>query len=90
MKYTYYKYRTKLNIIKKDLRDKFPISFFKKVGLWRKGFLAEKYTLYQFDKTYHLLEQSHLDVIFWALKEEKISSEFSPSELDNIFSLIGA
>jgi len=50
MKYTYYKYRTKLNIIKKDLRDKFPISFFKKVGLWRKGFLAEKYTLYQFDK----------------------------------------
>ena len=42
-------------------------------------------TLYQFGKTYHLLEQSHLDVIFWALNEEKISSNFSPSELDNVF-----
>jgi len=50
MKQTYYKYRAKLNIINKDLRDKFPISFLKKIEMWRKGFLAEKYTLYQLDK----------------------------------------
>ncbi len=50
MKLTYYKYRAKLNIVKKDLKDKFPISFFKKMDMWRKGFLAEKYTLYQLDK----------------------------------------
>lgn len=41
-------------------------------------------TLYQFGKTYHLLEQSHLDVIFWALKNDKISPNFSPSELDDV------
>ncbi|MFC0604075.1 sugar-transfer associated ATP-grasp domain-containing protein [Winogradskyella pulchriflava] len=50
MKFTYYKYRAKLNIVKKDLRDKFPLSFFKKLSLWKKGFLAEKYVLYQLDK----------------------------------------
>lgn len=42
-------------------------------------------TLYQFGKTYHLLEQSHLDVIFWALKTNEISSNFSPSTLDDVF-----
>lgn len=50
MKHTYYKYRLWLNIIKKDLKDKFPISIFLKISLWKKGFLAEKYTLYQLDK----------------------------------------
>ncbi|MFD2552344.1 sugar-transfer associated ATP-grasp domain-containing protein [Bizionia sediminis] len=50
MKYTYYKYSTTVNIIKKDFKDKFPISFFNKIDLWRKGFLAEKQTLYQLDK----------------------------------------
>lgn len=50
MKQQYYKIRTYINIVRKDLRDKFPISIFRKIGLWRKGFLAEKYTLYQFDK----------------------------------------
>tara|TARA_R110001592_G_scaffold192882_1_gene439962 strand:+ start:15019 stop:17022 length:2004 start_codon:yes stop_codon:yes gene_type:complete len=41
-------------------------------------------TLYQFGKTYHLIEQSHLDVIFWALKKNEISFNFSPSTLDDI------
>jgi len=50
MKSTYYKYKTKLNILKKDLKDKFPLSLAKKISLWRKGFLAEKHVLYQFDK----------------------------------------
>jgi len=50
MKKIYYKIRTYVNIIKKDLKDEFPISFLKKTQLWRKGFLAEKHTLYQFDK----------------------------------------
>ncbi|WP_299119785.1 sugar-transfer associated ATP-grasp domain-containing protein [uncultured Winogradskyella sp.] len=50
MKFTYYKYRTKINIVKKDLKDKFPLGISKKIDLWRKGFLAEKYTLYQLDK----------------------------------------
>jgi hypothetical protein len=53
MKNKYYKIRTYINIIRKDLKDKFPISFFKKIQLWRKGFLAEKHTLYQFDKNDH-------------------------------------
>lgn len=50
MKLEYYKYRTKLNIIKRDLKDKFPISLTKKIDLWNKGFLAEKYVLYQLEK----------------------------------------
>lgn len=50
MKFTYYKYRTKVNIVKKDLKDKFPIALSKKISLWRKGFLAEKQVLYQLDK----------------------------------------
>ena len=50
MKQFYYKFITRINIIKKDLKDKFPIGFTKKIGLWKKGFLAEKYTLYQLDK----------------------------------------
>ena len=50
MKKIYYKIRTYINIIRKDLKDEFPISFLKKIQLWRKGFLAEKHTLYQFDK----------------------------------------
>ncbi|EDP71459.1 putative hexapeptide transferase family protein [Flavobacteriales bacterium ALC-1] len=67
MKQTYYKYRAKLNIIKKDLRDKFPISFFKKMGLWRKGFLAEKHVLYQLDKNNYkdYLSDYHTSMARW-------------------------
>lgn len=67
MKFTYYKYRAKLNIIKKDLRDKFPISFFKKIGMWRKGFLAEKHTLYQLDKNDYkdYLSDYHTSMARW-------------------------
>lgn len=67
MKYTYYKYRAKLGIIKKDLRDKFPLPFFKKVSLWSKGFLAEKYTLYQFDKNNYkdYLSDYHTSMARW-------------------------
>lgn len=50
MKKRYYQIRTYFNIIRKDIKDKFPMPIFKKIKLWRKGFLAEKYTLYQFDK----------------------------------------
>lgn len=67
MKQAYYKYRAKLNIIKKDLKDKFPISFFKKMDLWRKGFLAEKYTLYQLDKNNYkdYLSDYHTSMARW-------------------------
>lgn len=67
MKYTYYKYKAKLNIIKKDLKDKFPLSFFKKMSLWRKGFLAEKYVLYQLDKNNYKLYLSdyHTSMARW-------------------------
>lgn len=50
MKSTYYKYKAKYNIVKKDLNDRFPLALYKKLRLWQKGFLAEKYVLYQFDK----------------------------------------
>ncbi|TXE18866.1 hypothetical protein ES692_05290 [Psychroserpens burtonensis] len=67
MKFTYYKYRAKLNIIKKDLRDRFPLSFFKKISLWRKGFLAEKHVLYQLDKNNHkhYLSDYHTSMARW-------------------------
>ena len=67
MKFTYYKYRAKLNIVKKDLRDKFPISLFKKISLWRKGFLAEKQVLYQFDKNNYkdYLSDYHTSMARW-------------------------
>ena len=46
----YYSLRAILNIVGKDLKDGFPLPIWKKILLWRKGFLAEKYTLYRFDK----------------------------------------
>lgn len=51
MKELYYKINSYLNIIKKDLKYKFPIPFYKKMILWRNGFLAEKYVLYRMDST---------------------------------------
>ena len=44
-----------LNIIRKDLKDKFPLVWYKKIFCWYNGFLAEKYTLYQFDKNDYTL-----------------------------------
>lgn len=49
MKHAYYLFTSYLNILRKDLRQKFPLSFFLKLKLWRRGFLAEKYALYQLD-----------------------------------------
>lgn len=67
MKSTYYKYKTKLNILKKDLKDKFPLSLAKKISLWRKGFLAEKHVLYQFDKNNYkdYLSDYHTSMARW-------------------------
>lgn len=67
MKNLYYKYKTYLNIVRKDFRDKFPLPFFKKLGLWRKGFLAEKHVLYQLDKNNHkdYLNDFHTSMARW-------------------------
>ncbi len=53
MKTTYYKYKAKYNVVKKDLDSRFPLPLYKKVNLWKKGFLAEKHVLYQFNKHDH-------------------------------------
>lgn len=50
MKNLYYSIRTYQNIIKKDLDQKFHIPLSKKFKLWKNGFLAEKYVLYQLDQ----------------------------------------
>lgn len=67
MKSTYYKSRAILNIINKDLKDKFPLSIFKKIGLWRKGFLAEKHVLYQLNKNNYknYLSDYHTSMARW-------------------------
>lgn len=67
MKWTYYKYRAKFNILKKDIKDKFPLPFLKKVSLWKRGFLAEKYVLYQFDKNNYkdYLSDYHTSMARW-------------------------
>jgi hypothetical protein len=48
MKKYFHSFRAYYNIVRKDIRVGFPISFFKKIQLWRRGFLAEKYVLYDF------------------------------------------
>ncbi|MFN4764645.1 sugar-transfer associated ATP-grasp domain-containing protein [Gillisia sp. Q332] len=50
IKDTYHKSRALFNIINKDIKDGFPISILDKIALWRKGFLAEKYSLYELYK----------------------------------------
>jgi len=50
LKHMIYAQRTNWAIIRKDLRARFPLPLPKKLSVWRKGFLAEKYTLYGLDK----------------------------------------
>ena len=67
MKELYYKLNSYFNIIKKDLRYKFPLPFYKKIVLWRKGFLAEKYVLYRMDSnpTNLFLSDYHTSLARW-------------------------
>jgi hypothetical protein len=46
MKKNIYKVLHRLNIIKKDLQNQFPLSFKLKIKMWKQGFLAEKFVLY--------------------------------------------
>jgi hypothetical protein len=46
MKKVIYKILHRKNIIKKDIEGRFPISFKIKLKMWKQGFLAEKFVLY--------------------------------------------
>jgi hypothetical protein len=67
LKYTYFKFRTYINIISKDLSAKFPLPWHKKVKMWYNGFLAEKYALYQLETFSHklFLSDFHTSMARW-------------------------
>lgn len=50
LKDKYYQFRSYLNIIQKDRKDRFPLPLPLKMKLWKQGFLAEKHVLYGLDK----------------------------------------
>lgn len=50
LKQAYYSVMARVLMAKKDIRSGFPMSFVRKLSLWRRGFLSEKHVLYGFDK----------------------------------------
>jgi hypothetical protein len=48
LKSTYYLFRDHYNIIRKEFKSKFPLPFFRRAQLFLRGFLSEKYVLYNF------------------------------------------
>lgn len=50
MKNLIYRFYFYVRILIKDIKDRFPISFYLKLKLLSNGFLSEKYTLYRLDK----------------------------------------
>ena len=53
LKSTYYFLRDHYNILRKELKSKFPLPFFRRAQLFFHGFLSEKYVLYNFKNNNH-------------------------------------
>ncbi|MGB7329057.1 MAG: sugar-transfer associated ATP-grasp domain-containing protein [Rubripirellula sp.] len=56
--------RARVNVVRRDIGKRFPIPIHKKLACWRKGFLAEKSTLYNFDRygSKDFLSDYHADI----------------------------
>ncbi|AGF78360.1 glutathione synthase/ribosomal protein S6 modification enzyme (glutaminyl transferase) [Desulfocapsa sulfexigens DSM 10523] len=67
VKTKYYLLRSYLNIFLKDIRNSFPLPIHQKCLLWQRGFLAEKYILYNLKKNSYqnYLSDVHASMARW-------------------------
>jgi hypothetical protein len=80
MKRNFYKVLHRFKIIQKDLQNQFPLNFKTKITMWRRGFLSEKFVLYnlsqnnwmEFLSDYHARQQKWVNDPYTVVLDNKL------------------